>query len=248
MKKILLPFFWALFASETANAQVGIGTSSPHSSAQLDVHSDDKGLLIPRITEASRELLSSPANGLLIYQTDGTKGFYYRQGDAWLRLPDAPATSIIPYSSGADIVSLTHTFGTSTGAAVGLGVSESGLTSLEEIPRYGMLGSYAFHLPANGVIKSISGHFLVTPGPATNQTIVSAVLYAAYDDLGNYLPLATLDLSSDFIYYSFSGRITVDIPVVAGTRLLMVYKVRTTDGAPLSLSGKVSGGIAISTN
>ncbi|WP_255066304.1 hypothetical protein [Lacihabitans sp. LS3-19] len=55
-----------------------------HSSAVLDVESDSLGILIPRILEANR-----PANateGLLIYQTDNSPGFYYYDGAAWQRL------------------------------------------------------------------------------------------------------------------------------------------------------------------
>ena len=59
--------------SITANisyAQVGIGTSSPAGSSQLDVSSTTKGLLPPRMTTSQRNLISSPATGLQIYNTD----------------------------------------------------------------------------------------------------------------------------------------------------------------------------------
>ena len=63
-------------------AQVGIGTATPDPSAALDIRatSNDKGLLIPRLTISQRNAISgsvSPANGLLIFQTDSTPGFYY---------------------------------------------------------------------------------------------------------------------------------------------------------------------------
>ena len=84
MKKI---FFSAIFCfSITANAQVGIGTASPHSSAQLDITSADKGLLIPRMTSAEIAVISSPATGLLVFQTDNTAGFYYYDGSTWTLL------------------------------------------------------------------------------------------------------------------------------------------------------------------
>ena len=62
---------------------VGVGTSSPDSSAKLDITSTDGGLLIPRMTEAQRDAIASPATGLMIFQTDGTVGFYYYDGAAW---------------------------------------------------------------------------------------------------------------------------------------------------------------------
>jgi hypothetical protein len=50
-----------------ASAQVGIGTTTPDSSAQLDVSSSQKGFLVPRMTTTQRNNITNPANGLLIY-------------------------------------------------------------------------------------------------------------------------------------------------------------------------------------
>ena len=62
--------------------QVGIGTATPDPSAVLEISAtgNDKGLLIPRLTLSQRNAISgvvTPANGLLIFQTDSTPGFYY---------------------------------------------------------------------------------------------------------------------------------------------------------------------------
>ena len=65
-------------------AQTGIGTTSPHPSAQLDVSSNNKGLLTPRMTETERDAISSPADGLVIYQTDGVVGLYLHNLGSWI--------------------------------------------------------------------------------------------------------------------------------------------------------------------
>ncbi|PIB35238.1 hypothetical protein BFP72_07430 [Reichenbachiella sp. 5M10] len=57
--------------------------ASPDASAILDVTSSDKGLLIPRMTETQREGISTPATGLLVYQTDNLSGFWYYTGSVW---------------------------------------------------------------------------------------------------------------------------------------------------------------------
>lgn len=49
----------------------------------LDVKSVSKGFLAPRMTQAQRAAISSPATGLLVYQTNGTAGYYYYDGSAW---------------------------------------------------------------------------------------------------------------------------------------------------------------------
>ena len=69
----------------TISAQVGVGISSANidPSAQLEVSSTTKGFLSPRMTEIQRNNINNPADGLLVYQTDGTKGFYYFDGSVW---------------------------------------------------------------------------------------------------------------------------------------------------------------------
>lgn len=62
------------------SGRVGIGTTAPHASAILDLSTTNKGFLAPRMTSSQRNAIPSPANGLLVYQTDGTPGFYYFDG------------------------------------------------------------------------------------------------------------------------------------------------------------------------
>jgi hypothetical protein len=85
MRKPLLGLVF-LWISSYLQAQVGIGTATPHSSAQLEIVSSNKGLLIPRMSQAERMAISSPAQGLLVYQTDATPGYYYYSGTLWLML------------------------------------------------------------------------------------------------------------------------------------------------------------------
>ena len=84
MKKsvIIFIFFLGLLINLSAQS-VGINTTSPHASAALDVSSTTKGMLVPRMLESERMYITSPANGLLVYQTDGTAGFYFWNGAAW---------------------------------------------------------------------------------------------------------------------------------------------------------------------
>ena len=65
-------------------AQVAISSdnSSPDNSAMLDVKSNSKGLLIPRLTTAQRTSMSNPAEGLMVYDTDMGL-FYYRHSGLW---------------------------------------------------------------------------------------------------------------------------------------------------------------------
>ncbi len=69
-----------VFLSFSIKAQTGIGTTTPDASAKLEVSSTMKGLLTPRMTSAQRAVINLPANGLLVYQTDGVPGFYVNTG------------------------------------------------------------------------------------------------------------------------------------------------------------------------
>ena len=84
MKKITL--FTIFLFSVLSYAQVGINTNTPDSSSALDIESTTGGILIPRLTETQRDAISSPATGLMIYQTDQTTGFYFYDGNAWTRI------------------------------------------------------------------------------------------------------------------------------------------------------------------
>jgi|AntAceMinimDraft_17_1070374.scaffolds.fasta_scaffold01571_3 hypothetical protein len=88
MKKLTLAFIFMLFLTITQttifaqSVSINEDGSSADNSAMLDVTSIAKGLLIPRMTEAQKNSIPSPAQGLLVYQINGTIGFYYYDG-AW---------------------------------------------------------------------------------------------------------------------------------------------------------------------
>ncbi len=52
---------------------VAINTTTPDNSAILHLHSDNKGLLIPRLNNTQRENIPSPADGLIIYNSDNNR-------------------------------------------------------------------------------------------------------------------------------------------------------------------------------
>lgn len=84
----ILNCIFLFIITSNISAQVGINNSSPDPTAALDITSVTGGLLIPRMTETNRGQIDTPAVGLIIYQTDGTPGFYYNNGSAWVRLGD----------------------------------------------------------------------------------------------------------------------------------------------------------------
>ncbi|HIB49386.1 MAG TPA: hypothetical protein EYO35_13885, partial [Flavobacteriaceae bacterium] len=83
MKKALFLLF---IVPVLASGQVGINTTNPHPSSILDMNSTTSGVLVPRMTAAEKLAITTPATGLLVYQTDSPIGFFYYDGTSWVQI------------------------------------------------------------------------------------------------------------------------------------------------------------------
>lgn len=104
MKKLYYSIFIVgIQLSLLAQNNVGVGTNIPDASAKLDITSTDKGILIPRVSLVNINNgtlpISSPANGLLVWNTNAAVvggygiGFYYWGGSAWAKVATGNALS-----------------------------------------------------------------------------------------------------------------------------------------------------------
>lgn len=84
-----------LVFSGTAYTQVGINLTGapPHSSSILDVSGNTGGFLAPRMTLTERLNIPSPAEGLIVYQTNFEGGYYYFNGFSWTLFSEPPYIS-----------------------------------------------------------------------------------------------------------------------------------------------------------
>jgi hypothetical protein len=87
MKKFFLSILLLIAGLTISVAQVGINTdgSSPDPSAMVDVKSSEKGFLPPRLSNAQLSAISSPAEGLMVYDTD-EKFLIYFEGTNWRKM------------------------------------------------------------------------------------------------------------------------------------------------------------------
>ncbi len=102
MKKIK-HFIWVmlLLAGSSLWAQVGINAdgSPPDSSSMLDVKSNNKGVLIPRLTRTQIENINNPANGLIVFNTDNGKLYVYLASEfKWKEVQYGPDEILYPGS------------------------------------------------------------------------------------------------------------------------------------------------------
>ena len=118
MKKLFSLFTCTFLIVIGYTQNVGIGTSTPNASAQLDVTSTSKGLLVPRMTTAQRTAIASPANGLMVYDTN-LNAFYFYNGSTWAAVNNSGGGSDNWATSGNNIYN-SNTGNVGIGSATGI--------------------------------------------------------------------------------------------------------------------------------
>lgn len=142
MKKFF--FFHCLLTVNIAFAQnIGIGTPNPNASARVDISSTNQGILIPSLTAVQRSAINNPATGLLVFQSDGTPGFYYFTGAIWVNLTTGRQPNNQGYAHSSEY-GLTATW------------AGSGLSGADDGPA----ATASFRWPA-GMAADISGNLYV---------------------------------------------------------------------------------------
>jgi len=141
---------------------VGIGTSTPHSSARLHIEDNQRGLLIPRMTTAQRDAIASPADALLIFNTT-TRCFemYNAPNSSWVPLGCMTSCNAVP-SAPTSITGPTS-------------VCPGGDYNYATPPVPGA-ASYNWNLPTGWTISTGNGtnNITVTAGAANGNVCVSA--------------------------------------------------------------------------
>jgi len=74
---LLLTITFFLFSTGTSQVLISGSTGNPDNSAMLEIQSNSKGVLIPRLTTAERNGISTPAEGLLVYDSNLQSFFIY---------------------------------------------------------------------------------------------------------------------------------------------------------------------------
>lgn len=137
------------------SVSINTDASAPHQSAMLDIKSDSKGLLMPRLTTLQRTSIAGPATGLTVFDMD-TYSYWMYRGDingGWVELMN----SIDKHWNKTG----THVFNANTGN-IGIGTSTpaSKLTINDINPVIGMLnnGMAVGHIQADGFDMKIGTH------------------------------------------------------------------------------------------
>ncbi len=102
MKKliiVLLMLFVAISFSLSQNVGISDTLFTPDQSSVLELRSNEKGFLLPRMSAVERISIVSPANGLMVFDTDSGCVFFYNDPTtSWLNMCNMAVTPSAPGS------------------------------------------------------------------------------------------------------------------------------------------------------
>ncbi len=164
--------------------------ASANASAMLDVTSTSQGVLVPRMTAAQKTAISSPATGLMIFQTDETAGFYYYTGTVWSAvggssLPSGTNGQVLQLVSGSPAwVGNTLTIGASFGGGKVAYILQAGDPGYDPLVQHGIIAatsdqSTGVDWGCYGTFKGATGYLL---GTGRNNT---EIIYQNCGTIGN---------------------------------------------------------------
>jgi len=163
-----------LLTSHRINAQsVGIGTDKPDSSAMLDVTSTNKGFLPPRMTEAQRNAIVSPAPGLMMWCTDcGLSGeLMVFNGAGWTKPTPREGKNYYVSSSGDD-------------------VENDGLSSLQPWRTLAKVNSEMPSMsPGDSILFKRGDYFFGTMTMVRSGTAQNPIVFGAYGPETDWKPI-----------------------------------------------------------
>lgn len=106
MKKLIPLVILVLFLNQATFSQVSIGAAEPDGSAVLELKSEQRGFLPPRLTGAQRDAIVDPAAGLMIFCIDCGTGITGElqvfNGAEWTNLTGGAATA--PWECGDPLI------------------------------------------------------------------------------------------------------------------------------------------------
>ena len=112
MRNLISIFLVCSFGALSAigySQSIGIGTTTPAPSAQLDVSSTTRGMLMPRMTQTQIDAIPFPAKGLMVYNTEDNCVHTFN-GQSWTRqcglTPSPDQTAVLPPGTWSKLASM----------------------------------------------------------------------------------------------------------------------------------------------
>ena len=224
---ILILVSWVTFA------QIGIGTTNPDASSALEINSNNKGLLIPRMTTIEMNAIVSPAVGLLVYDTD-TKLIWSYNGSAWVKssggkFVDGVNPTLAVYNDGnvaigrtstshkLHVTSLKNSDDSNTAVRIdadydGSGSSKSTFAAAHTASNLGT-GTIEFAIGTRSTIGNSAGGTIIegdaSRAEVNNAGAITGLITGSYIQINNSGTMASS--YGDYIGITNSGNITTSV-------------------------------------
>jgi len=198
IKNTALSMFLVLGTIGTNFGQgLGLNNPTPDASSILDLTATNRGLLVPRMTTSQKTSITSPATGLLVFDTD-LGDFHFYDGTGWIPVGSTAANwtksgnyvynttdsiGIGTAAPGAELHIVGRIWQTGTGQSVFLG-EEAGanddLTSNQNV----FVGYQAGNSTTNGILNTAIGYQALFTNTIGNRNTASGsnALYSNYGD------------------------------------------------------------------
>lgn len=229
---------------------VGIGVDPPDTTALLEVASATKGFLAPRMTTTQRLAITSPANGLIVYDTVlKSLEVYDAVGTAWNQLAESGSTGTVTSVTGTSPIAVATgsttpaiTLGTVpvanggtgattlTGYLLGSGVSV--ITASATIPGTAVSGDIA------GNAANVNGTVAIANGGTGTTTAAAAITNLLPSQPGNSPKVLTTNGTSASWQAAGSGTVTS----VTATSPISVATGTSTPAITLGTVSVANGG------
>ncbi len=227
MKQFQLTVF--LIFSFQMMSQTGIGTTTPHASAKLDVYATNKGFLPPRVTLTSssdNSTIPNPATGLLVYNT-GTNaglraGYYYWNGTDWTTIatassPDQMVDYIQASLSANQTLSAAGNVNFNTSSGAGITITSGGF-QLQANKTYKLEAALGGSSTGYGYYTWVDNTNAILPGSSIGVIMKAG---AAFTD-------APQDKA--VVYYTPTANTTVYLRVINISGSIIAYAPSTVSG------------------
>ena len=212
MKRIIALTILAVALSNSVFSQVGIGTSTPHASAELDITSTTKGFLAPRMTQAQRNAIAIPVvAGLQIWCSNcGTSGeMQVYNGTTWTNMIGGVAGASVPDAPTSPVAAVGNTQSTIT-----------------------------FSAPASNGGSAITGYTVTSsPGSFTATGATSPIIVTGLTNGTSYtFTIVATNALGNSVASVVSNAVTPNF--VCGSTVTFTYNGATVNYGTVSSSGK----------
>lgn len=190
-KKLVIACVWILAHAYAYTQGVGIGTTTPHASAQLDISNNAKGILIPRMTSTAVQSILTPARGLMVYDTTKNELFVNMGTPVTPNWKSIASNSSWSVNGNAGTNATTHFIGTTDNASLYFRIRNKQSGKIDSVSAHTFLGYkaglntlntavYNTAIGTRALLTNTSGNYNTAVGANALQNNTTGIMNSAF--------------------------------------------------------------------